>query len=584
MVRLMSKLDCRILVLLPALLLGACGNDEWRESAGDEPATERPGTAQQAIAPAEAQPAITEDELAAHIEILASDEFGGREPSTPGGEKTVEYIAEHFEKAGLEPGVDGNWFQEVPLVSITLDPATTVSVEGLGEPLVLQQGENTVVWTKRVRDQVSLEDSELVFVGYGVVAPEYGWDDYEGLDVEGKTVVILVNDPGYGTHDPDLFTGNKMTYYGRWTYKYEEAARQGAAGAIVIHETNPAGYPWEVVTGSWTGPQYDLVPENENMDRAKVEGWITREIADRLFQHIGMSYEEAKGAALQEDFEPIPLEATMSTALNNTVEKTTSRNVVGVLEGSARPRESVVYMAHWDHLGTDPNLEGDQIYNGAVDNATGVAGLIELAERFGNGEAPERSVVFLAVTAEESGLLGSKYYANNPAWPLELTAAVINMDAMSPYGQTNDLVVVGYGMNELQSYLERAAAGQERTLVPEPTPEKGFYFRSDHFNFAKEGVPALYAEAGTDYVEGGMERGEQLESEYVAERYHKPADEYDPGWDLSGMVQNLELFYRVGNTIADSNAWPAWLEDVSFGAEREKSAGQRQGGQQTSGE
>ncbi|HET6630601.1 MAG TPA: M28 family metallopeptidase [Woeseiaceae bacterium] len=579
----MPKLNW-ILVLLPALLLGACGNDEGRGTAGDETTAERPMDQQQTAAPAEAEPAITADELAEHIKTLSSDEFGGREPSTPGAEKAVEYIAAQFEAAGLEPGIDGGWYQQVPLVSITLDPATTVSIEGLDEPLVLRQGENTVLWTKRVRDQVSLEDSDLVFVGYGVVAPEYDWNDYEGLDVEGKTVVILVNDPGYGTQDPDLFTGNKMTYYGRWTYKYEEAARQGAAGAIVIHETEPAGYPWEVVTGSWTGPQYDLVPENENMDRVKVEGWITHEIADQLFQHIGMSLDAAKQAALQEDFEPIPLEATMSTVLNNTIEKTNSRNVVGVIEGSARPQESVLYMAHWDHLGTDPNLEGDQIYNGAVDNATGVAGLIELAGKFSAGEPPERSVVFLAVTAEESGLLGSKYYANNPAWPLELTAAVINMDAMSPYGKTNDLVVVGYGMNELQGYLERAAAEQGRTLVPEPTPEKGFYFRSDHFNFAKKGVPALYAEAGNDYVEGGTERGEKLEAEYTAERYHKPGDEYDPSWDLSGMVQNLELFYQVGNTIADSNAWPEWLENVSFRAIREKSADQRQGGEQAGGE
>ncbi|HET6527676.1 MAG TPA: M28 family metallopeptidase [Balneolaceae bacterium] len=527
----------------------------------------------------QSNPEISESELAEHIKTLASDEFGGREPGTPGGEKTVEYISEQFQEAGLAPANNGSWYQEVPLVSITLEPNTTVMVEGLGQPVTLQHGDNTVVWTKRVTDQVALENSELVFVGYGIVAPEYNWNDYEGLDVQGKTVVILVNDPGYATQNPELFTGNKMTYYGRWTYKYEEAARQGAAGAIIIHETAPAGYPWEVVTGSWTGAQYDLVPPNNNMDRVKVEGWITHQFANKLFQHIGMTYEEAKKAALEDDFEPISLEASISTTLNNTIKKTTSRNVAGVLEGSERPDESVIYMAHWDHLGTNPNLEGDdKIYNGAVDNATGVAGLIEIAEKFAaREEQPERSVVFLAVTAEESGLLGSKYYANNPLYPLALTAGVINMDAMNPNGMTKGLVVVGYGMNEMQGYLKKAAAEQGRIIVPEPTPEKGFYFRSDHFNFAKKGVPALYAEAGIDYVEGGKERGKKLQAEYIAERYHKPADEYNADWDLSGMAANLKLFYQIGNTLADSTVWPGWMEDVSFGTIRQKTAGMRKG-------
>ncbi len=523
-------------------------------------------------------PEITEAELTEHIKTLSSDEFGGREPGTPGGEKTVEYIKNHFEKAGLQPANDGSWYQEVPLVSITLEPETQVTINGLAEAVTLQHGENTVVWTKRVADSVSLENSELVFVGYGIVAPEYNWNDYEGLDVEGKTVVILVNDPGYATQDTALFTGNAMTYSGRWTYKYEEAARQGAAGAIVIHETAPAGYPWEVVTGSWTGPQYDLVPPNKNMDRVKVEGWITHEFTNRLFENVGLTYEEAKQAALEENFEAIPLDATIRTTLNNTLKQTISRNVAGVLEGSERPEETVLYMAHWDHIGTNPNLEGeDKIYNGTVDNATGIAGLIEIAEKFaGLEENPQRSVVFLAVTAEESGLLGSKYYANNPMYPLAQTAAAINMDALSPYGKTKDIVVVGYGKNELQDYLERAAQEQGREVVPEPTPEKGYYFRSDHFNFAKKGVPALYAEAGINYVEGGKERGRKLQAAYTAERYHKPADEYNPEWDLSGMKQNLLLFYQVGQVIADSTVWPRWSEDVSFKAVRAETAELRQ--------
>lgn len=584
-------LKTRLSFLIAAsLMLGACGNEQESVNEMEPSAVPEAAVPSDAgVATPESQTdtkaasvaAITGPELAQHVKMLASDEFGGREPGTPGGAKTVEYIATQFEQAGLSPGYNGSWFQKVPLVSITLEPDTAVTVEGLKEPMTLQNGENTVVWTKRVTDQVSLKDSELVFVGYGVVAPEYNWNDYKGLDVEGKTVVMLVNDPGFGTPNKDLFKGETMTYYGRWTYKFEEAARQGAAGAIVIHETRPAGYPWEVVSGSWTGPQYDLVPENKNMDRVKVEGWITHQVANKLFQNIGMTYEQAKKVAIQEDFEPIPLEATISTTLNNTIEQTTSRNVVGVLKGSKRPQESVLYSAHWDHLGTNPNLESpDKIYNGAVDNATGVAGLIELAEKFAAREvAPERSVVFLSVTAEESGLLGSRYYANNPSFSLPLTAAAINMDALRPYGKTKDIVVVGYGMNELQGYLKRAMQKPSRTVVPEHSPEKGYYFRSDHFNFAKKGVPALYAEAGNNYVEGGTERGEKLEAQYTAKHYHKPADEYDSSWDFSGMVQNLNLFYRVGNTIADSNAWPNWMDDVSFLAVREKTAEMRQGGE-----
>lgn len=516
-------------------------------------------------------PEITESELAGHIKTLASDEFGGREPGTPGGEKAVEYIKEHFKKIGLEPANGDSWYQDVPLVTITAEPQTSVTFKGLEESVTLHNGGKAVVWTMRVQDSVSLKNSEMVFVGYGITAPEYDWNDYEGLDVKGKTVVILVNDPGYATQNPELFTGNAMTYYGRWTYKYEEAARQGAAGAIVIHETAPAGYPWAVVTGSWTGPQYHLVPDNKNMNRAKVEGWITHEFANKLFQNIGMTYKEAKEAALKDDFEPIPLDVTMSTTLHNEIEKTKSRNVAGVLKGSERPEETVIYSAHWDHLGTNPNLEGDKIFNGAVDNATGIAGLIELAEKFGGLEKnPARSVLFLAVTAEESGLLGSEYYANNPLFPLSLTAGNINMDALNVHGKTKDMVVIGYGMNELQGYLEQAIQEQGRVVVPEPTPEKGYYFRSDHFSFAKKGVPALYAEAGNNFVEGGKKRGEKLAARYTAEDYHKPSDEFSAEWDLSGMVQNLNLFYQIGYALADTTDWPGWGEDVSFGAIREK--------------
>lgn len=523
-------------------------------------------------------PKITEAELAGHIETLASDEFGGRAPGTPGGEKTVRYIKNHFEKVGLQPGNGDSWYQQVPLVTLTLEQKPTITFKGLkNEPVTLKNGSQAIVWTTRIKEKVSLKNSEMVFVGYGVKAPEWNWNDYEGLDVEGKTVVMLVNDPGFGTGDTTLFKGRTMTYYGRWTYKYEEAARQGAAAAIVIHETVPAGYPWEVVTGSWSGPQYYMVPDNKNMDRVKVEGWITHQFANRLFQNIGLTYEEAKKVAMQEDFEPIPLNVTMSVTLHNKIEKMKSRNVVGVLKGSKRPKETVIYMAHWDHLGTDTTLTGDQIYNGAVDNATGVAGLIEIAEKFaGLKENPARSVVFLAVTAEESGLLGSKYYANNPIYPLGLTAGVINMDALNVHGKTKNMIVVGYGMNELQGYLEEVLQEQGRVAVPEPHPEKGFYFRSDHFSFAKKGVPALYAEAGLNYVKGGVERGQRLAEQYTSKYYHKPSDEYRPKeWDLSGMKQNLKAFYKVGYALADTTDWPGWSDKASFKAIRQKTAEMR---------
>lgn len=529
----------------------------------------------------EVNPAITGEEIAAHIKVLASDSFAGREPGTPGGEKTVKYIMEQFKKAGLQPANQGSWYQEVPLVSITLDENTPVTFKGLREPITLISGDSTVVWTKRVVDSLALKNSEMVFVGYGVVAPEWNWNDYEGLDVKGKTVVILVNDPGFGTGDTTIFNGRAMTYYGRWTYKYEEAARQGAAGAIIIHETEPAGYPWFVVSEGWSGAQYDLVPPNKNMNRVKVEGWITHGFADKIFRSIGLTYEKAKEDAMREDFKPIPLGISLSTSLHNTIKKTTSRNVVGYIKGRKRPEETVIYTAHWDHLGKHENMEAeDNIFNGAVDNGTGVAALIELAEKFHTLEKkPERSVVFMAVTAEESGLLGTKHYVNNPIFPLAQTVADINIDALSPYGKTKDIVVVGYKMNELRDYLEIAAAEQGRVVVPESHPENGGYFRSDHFAFAKKGVPALYATSGTDYVNGGTALGDSLEADYTAHRYHKPGDEYEPSWTFAGMVQDLKLLYQVGYRLTTSDEWPSWMEKASFKKIRLMTAEERGSGE-----
>jgi len=572
--------------LLSALLLAGCGGGSGDQ--GKAPETTKAGKAQPAAAdttqaaraPAKARRMITASELAAHVKTLASDEFGGRGPSTPDEDKTVNYISNQFEQAGLEPANDGSWFQEVPLVSITLKPGAQLTIDGMDQPMVLDQAKNTEMWTKRVTDHVSLDKSDMVFVGYGIVAPEYDWNDYAGVDVKGKTVVILVNDPGYATKDPDLFNGNAMTYYGRWTYKYEEAARQGAAAAIIVHEEAPAGYPWEVVTGSWTGPQFELEQDNDHMDRVKVEGWITHDVADKIFKSVGSSYEEAKASAAKRDFKVMDMgNLTASTSLDNAIKHTKSRNVAGMVKGSEWPDETVVYTAHWDHLGRHPDKEGDQIYNGAVDNATGVAGLIELAEDFAmRKQPPRRTVLFLAVTSEEQGLLGSQYYTEHPMFPLAKTAANINMDAMMPFGKTHDIVLVGTGMNELGSYLRKAADKEGRKVVPEPTPEKGFYFRSDHFNFAKHGVPALYTDSGIDLLEGGKGRGSELAKDYTANRYHKPADEYDSSWDMTGIVQDLQLLYKVGSKVADSHVWPKWTRDNAFKQTRDESASVRASG------
>ncbi len=519
------------------------------------------------------QAAITADRLAGHIQTLASDAFGGRAPATPGGEKTVAYIRDAFAGMGLEPGNGDSYYQAVPLVQITADPAISLVVSGPeGAALNLDYGADMIVGSRQTTDTVTLKDSDLVFAGYGVVAPEYGWNDYAGLDVRGKTVVVLVNDPGYAGDDPALFQGRRMTYYGRWTYKYEEAARQGAAGVLVVHDTYAAGYPWEVVTGSWSGPQYDLQRADNGAGYAKVEGWITTDAATRLFALAGKDFAALKAAASQRGFTAVPLDLSMSTTIHNSLYRSDSRNVIAVLPGSTYPDEYIIYTAHWDHLGTNPQLSGDTIYNGAVDNATGIAALLEIARAFTALEQPpQRSIIFLAVTAEESGLLGSRWYGEHPLFALAQTVGGINMDALQPYGPTRDLSVVGYGMSEMEDYLATAAKAQHRVLVPEDSPEKGFYYRSDHFNFAKHGVPMLYAESGIDYVEGGKEYGRAAQADYTNKRYHKPADEYGPDWDLRGMVLDAQLFFAVGQALANTRDWPQWREGVEFRAIRQAS-------------
>jgi len=521
------------------------------------------GAARQALAPP-----ISASVYERHIATLASDEFEGRKPGTAGERKTVEYLVNEFKALGLAPGNGDSYLQQVPIIEITAGSDAALS---LGSAQ-LEYGKDMVIWTKRLVPEVSLADSPLVFVGHGVVAPEYGWNDYAGLDMRGKTAVILINDPGFATDNPQLFRGRAMTYYGRWTYKFEEAARQGAAAALIIHDDKPAAYPWDTVQNSWMGPQLDTVAADENAGRPAIEGWITRAAGDALLKANGRSYEELLVAASQPGFKPVPLAEKAGGALRNAIRRSVSPNVLAVLPGSKRPNEYVVYMAHWDHLGKTLARSGDNIFNGALDNATGTAGLLTIAKAFTEArQRPERSIVFLAVTLEESGLLGSAYYVANPVFPLQRTVAALNMDAISWGGPTRDVTVVGSGASELEEYLARAARKQDRVLRDEPTPENGFFFRSDHFNFAKAGVPALYIKLGVEDRERGAEWARAQAAEFTLKHYHKPSDEYRAGMDLRGGAQDLELLFEVGATIARERRFPSWYEKSEFRAARERS-------------
>ena len=534
------------------LFLAACGGDD-------------------VAPPGDALGKIDAAGIADRTRTLSSDAFEGRAPASEGERLTIAYVRDAFEDLGLEPGADGEWFQPVPLVSITADPDMKLEIGGRGDGLDLAYGDDFMAWTKSVIDRSQIVDSDMIFVGYGIVAPEYGWNDYEGADVRGKTVVVLVNDPGFASGDPDRFNGRAMTYYGRWTYKYEEAARQGAEAVLVIHDTEPAGYPWDVVQGSWSGPQFGLVAEDANLSRAAVEGWLTLDAAHRLFDRAGLDLDDLTAAAGADGFEAVPLGLTASLDIHNVVERSVSNNVVAVLPGSERPDEFVTYMAHWDHLGKDETLEDDQIYNGALDNASGTAGLIEIAEAFASLDPPPaRSIVFLSVTAEEQGLLGSEYYSEHPTQPLDHTVAAINMDGLDTVGPMHDITVVGLGNSELDDYLTEAAAAQDRVVRPDPESEKGFFYRSDHFNFAKHGVPALYTDSGIDHVELGEEYGRAMREQYTSERYHKPSDEFDESWDLTGAVDDLRLLFEVGYRLAQESSWPNWRAGNEFRARRDE--------------
>lgn len=504
------------------------------------------------------------------VKTLASDEFEGRGPGTPGEDKTVAYIQAQMERIGLKAGNGDSYFQTVPMMETTADENTAMTIDVKGKAHTLKFGSDMVIGTRTGQPEVKLDASDLVFVGYGVDAPEQKWNDYAGLDVKGKTVVMLVNDPGFHAKDESLFEGKRMTYYGRWTYKFEEAARKGAAAALIIHDTEGASYGWDVVKNSWSGAQYDLRAADDPTPRVPLQGWITGDQAKTLFADAGLDLDKLRADANKRGFKAVPLPAKMSVDLKSTSTEKQSRNVVGILPGSEKPDEAVVYMAHWDHLGKHPDETGDNIYNGAVDNATGVAGILEIAEQFAKVGKPKRSVVFLAVTLEESGLLGSKYYVAHPMVPLDKTVAVINLDAMGVAGKTRDMTVVGMGSSELEDILKPIAEKQGRTLHSESRPEAGSYFRSDHFNFAKAGVPALYVDAGDDLIEGGKAAGEAAAKDYNENRYHKPGDQYDAAtWKLDGTMDELSAVYGVGLEIANGDRWPNWYSGNPFKSARD---------------
>lgn len=513
---------------------------------------------------------ITADRLTENLKILASDEFEGRAPGTAGEEKTVAFLVEKFKELGLKPGNGDSFVQGVKMVEITTSPDTTMSITMADGVTELGYGKGFMGWTQRIREEVSVTDSDMIFVGYGAVAPEYGWNDYDGVDVRGKTVVVMVNDPGFATQNPELFTGNAMTYYGRWTYKYEEAARQGAAAVIIIHETKPAAYPWAVVEGSWSGPQFSLESDDGNMERAVVEAWVPGAEMAKIFSAAGLDYQALTTQAATRDFKAVSLKARMSVTLTNKIRRVVSKNVVAVLPGTDRPDEYIIHMSHWDHLGRDSTLDGDQIYNGAADNASGTAGLIELANAYLSGvRKPGRSIMFMAVTAEEQGLLGSEYYGKHPLVPLNKTVAAINMDVLGYIGETFDVTIIGYGNSELDDYVDRAVRKQKRIANPDPNKEKGYFYRSDHFSLSKVGVPALYFEPGENSVKHGVKWGKAKVADYVSNRYHKPSDEYDDSWDMSGAVQDLTLMYKIGLKLSHEDSFPNWRDGNEFKAKRD---------------
>ena len=525
-------------------------------------------------APALAQtsPAISVDTLRSVTKELSSDAYEGRAPTTPAEDKTVAYIVKRFEAAGLKPGNHGHWTQDVPLVEMTSrDVKPLVFSGGTSGPVSLAYRTDMVANTYRVVPRIELASSPVVFVGYGITAPEKSWDDYAGIDVRGKTVVILVNDPDWQTMTLDgPFEGRAMTWYGRWPYKYENAAKHGAAAAIIVHDTEPAAYPWAVVQSSWTGAQHELDEAGDHKDQSAIVGWMQKAAATRVFAAAGKDFASLSEAAKQRGFKAVPLGLTMAGGFSNDIRRQASKNVLGILPGSTAPADTVMYTAHWDHLGHCQPVDGDGICNGALDNASGVAGLVALAEAQVKAGPAKRSMLFMAVTGEESGLLGSRYYAEHPVYPLARTVGGVNMDVLNVIGRTRDFVITGAGKSEIEDMVKPLAAAQGRHIGVEANPERGGYYRSDHFSLAKLGVPMLDGGSGEDLVVGGTAAGHAAREDYVAHRYHKPQDEYDATWDWSGAVEDLTLYYGLGRKLADdTNLWPNWYKTAEFRAIRD---------------
>jgi Zn-dependent M28 family amino/carboxypeptidase len=527
-------------------------------------------------------PTFSPQHLSNEVRTLSSDAFEGRGPDTPAEVKTIDYVVAQFKAAGVQPGGDlkdgkRSWTQAVPLLRSEIVGMPTLTLTENGKPQTLTQGKEIAIRAPLDGAKaVDISNVPLVFVGYGVTAPERQWDDYKGVDLHGKIAVVLVNDPDFETGKGD-FGGKAMTYYGRWTYKYEEAARRGAIGALIVHETAPASYGWATVKNSNTNTMFDIVREQPTAAHTQLEGWIQRDLAVAMFKQAGLDFDQLKKTAQTRAFKPVTLKGESLSAdfkVNSGV--ITSHNIVGRIAGSKHPDQTVIYSAHWDHLGVGaPDAKGDRIYNGAVDNATGTAALIELARAFAKGPQPERSVVFLNVTAEEKGLLGSEYYAANPVYPLATTAGVLNMDALDPTGPTHDFTISGSAKLGLLDDLIAAAKPFHMTYTADSNPAAGYFFRSDHFSFAKRGVPAISFGSGEDLVDGGLTAGRAAAADYTAKRYHQPGDEWEAGWSFTGMARDLQLLYTVGNDLANSQAWPNWSTDSEFRAARDASAAER---------
>jgi Zn-dependent M28 family amino/carboxypeptidase len=521
--------------------------------------------------------------LARHVRTLSADDFEGRAPATPGEQKTVDYLIREFRAAGLQPGgelVEGKrqWTQRVPLLKSDIAGTPHFEFRTAAGVVQLAQGEQIAVRSPlNGQSQVAVDAVPIIFAGYGVTAPERQWDDFKNVDVRGKIVVVLINDPDFDGGEGQ-FDGKAMTYYGRWTYKYEEAARRGAAGLLIVHETDPASYGWATVKNSNTNTMFDIVRTNPAAEHAPIEGWIQRDTAVALFRAAGLDFEAAKVAAKRRDFQPVDLKAQFTAHLTAKTETITSYNVAGILPGRSRPDETVIYTAHHDHLGIgQPDANGDRIFNGAVDNATGIAQLIEQGRAFARRPRTQRSVVFLAVGAEEKGLLGSEYYVANPLYPLSKTVAVLNTDSMGVWGPARNFSISGTARLGLLDALIAEAGQRKRTFAPDPRPEAGGFFRSDHFPFAKAGVPAISFRSGNDLATGGIARGDALTADYTAKRYHQPDDEYLPSWDFTGVAQDAQLLHAVGRNLANSAEWPNWSEDSQFRSVRDQSAGERGG-------